>query len=202
MKIDKIDIMPADMPQADPKWRFAIHANRVSRCWLVAIGTDEGILGHGYASATKHMGASSEGLKGVLDDFISLLIGRDPFDIEAIMADLDHRLRGTNQAKAAIDCALHDLNARALGVPLNVLFGGPVRDSVPILRILAIKTPAEMAAWSLAIAQGLNIRAFTGVVLPYPTLSEIGKRAAIDFFAPSLTRPWVRRIIALLRCFG
>ena len=56
-----------------------------------------------------------------------------------------------------------------------------------------------IATWTLAVAQGLNIRAFTGVVLPYPTLSEIGKRAAIDFFAPSLTRPWVRRIIAWLR---
>jgi L-alanine-DL-glutamate epimerase-like enolase superfamily enzyme len=31
-------------------------------------------------------------------------------------------------------------------VPLHVLFGGTVRDCVPILRILAIKTPAEMAA--------------------------------------------------------
>jgi len=59
-----------------------------------------------------------------------------------------------------------------------------------------------ITAWTLAVAQGLNIRAFTGIVLPYPTLSEIGKRAAIDFFAPSLTRPWVRRIIAWLRIFG
>jgi L-alanine-DL-glutamate epimerase-like enolase superfamily enzyme len=30
-------------------------------------------------------------------------------------------------------------------VPLHVLFGGAVRDQVPILRILAIKTPTEMA---------------------------------------------------------
>lgn len=59
-----------------------------------------------------------------------------------------------------------------------------------------------IATWTLAIAQGLNIRAFTGIVLPYPTLSEIGKRAAIDFFTPSLTSPWVRRIIAWLRIFG
>jgi pyruvate/2-oxoglutarate dehydrogenase complex dihydrolipoamide dehydrogenase (E3) component len=59
-----------------------------------------------------------------------------------------------------------------------------------------------IATWILAIAQGLNIRALTGVVLPYPTLSEIGKRAAIDFFSPSLTSPWVRRIIAWLRIFG
>ncbi len=56
--------------------------------------------------------------------------------------------------------------------------------------------------WTLAIARGLNIRAFTGIVLPYPTLAELGKRAAIDFFAPSLTGPWVRRIIVWMRIFG
>jgi pyruvate/2-oxoglutarate dehydrogenase complex dihydrolipoamide dehydrogenase (E3) component len=59
-----------------------------------------------------------------------------------------------------------------------------------------------IATWALAIAQGLNVRAFTSIVFPYPTLSEIGKRAAIDFFTPSLTRPWVRRTIAWLRIFG
>jgi pyruvate/2-oxoglutarate dehydrogenase complex dihydrolipoamide dehydrogenase (E3) component len=59
-----------------------------------------------------------------------------------------------------------------------------------------------ITAWTLAIAQGLNIRAFTGIVVPYPTLSEIGKRAAIDYFTPSLTSPWLRRIIAWLRIFG
>jgi pyruvate/2-oxoglutarate dehydrogenase complex dihydrolipoamide dehydrogenase (E3) component len=59
-----------------------------------------------------------------------------------------------------------------------------------------------IAMWTLAIALGLNVRALTGIVLPYPTLSEIGKRAAIDYFTPSLTSPWVRRIIAWLRIFG
>ena len=33
-------------------------------------------------------------------------------------------------------------------------------------------------------------------------LSEIGKRAAISFFTPRLTSPWVRRILGLLRRFG
>jgi pyruvate/2-oxoglutarate dehydrogenase complex dihydrolipoamide dehydrogenase (E3) component len=59
-----------------------------------------------------------------------------------------------------------------------------------------------ITAWTLAIDRGLNIRAMTGVVMPYPTLSEIGKRAAIDFFTPNLTSPRVRRIIAWLRKFG
>lgn len=59
-----------------------------------------------------------------------------------------------------------------------------------------------ITAWTLAIAQGLNIRALTSIVVPYPSLSELGKRAAIDYFTPSLTSPWVRRIIAWLRLFG
>jgi pyruvate/2-oxoglutarate dehydrogenase complex dihydrolipoamide dehydrogenase (E3) component len=59
-----------------------------------------------------------------------------------------------------------------------------------------------IALWALAIARGLNIRALTNVVLPYPTLSELGKRAAIDFFIPNLTKPWVRRIIGWIRIFG
>ena len=59
-----------------------------------------------------------------------------------------------------------------------------------------------IAAWSLAVHRRLNIGAFAGVVMPYPTLSEVGKRAAISYFTPGLTSPWVRRIIALLRRLG
>ncbi len=69
--------------------------------------------------------------------------------------------------------------------------------------IVGVQAGELIATWTMAIAQGLNIRAFTGIVLPHPTLSEIGKRAAIDFIlAPSLTRPWVRRIMNWLRIFG
>ena len=153
MKIDRIELLPADMPQTDPQWRFAIHANRVSHGWLVAITADDGTLGYGYASATKHMGASREGLKGVLDDFTRLLLGRDPFDREAILVDLDHRLRGMNQAKAAIDCALHEIAARALGVPLCTLFGGKLRSEFPVLRVLSLKRPEEMAAKARALVE-------------------------------------------------
>jgi pyruvate/2-oxoglutarate dehydrogenase complex dihydrolipoamide dehydrogenase (E3) component len=59
-----------------------------------------------------------------------------------------------------------------------------------------------ITTWTLAISQGLNIRAFAGIVVPYPTLAEIGKRAAMTYFTPSLTGNWVRRIIGLLRRFG
>ena len=60
----------------------------------------------------------------------------------------------------------------------------------------------QITAWSLAISQRLNIRAFAGIIVPYPTLAEIGKRAAVTYFTPGLTSDWVRRIITLLRRFG
>jgi len=56
--------------------------------------------------------------------------------------------------------------------------------------------------WTLAVSQGLNIRAFAEVVMPYPTLAEIGKRAAVTYFSGSLTKPFVQRIIRALRRFG
>ena len=60
----------------------------------------------------------------------------------------------------------------------------------------------QISTWTLAINHGLNIRAFAELVVPYPTYTEIGKRAAITFFTPRLTTTWVRRILSLLRRFG
>lgn len=59
-----------------------------------------------------------------------------------------------------------------------------------------------ITTWTLALSRGLNIRAMTGLVMPYPTLSEIGKRAAISYFSPSLNNPRLRKLITFLRRFG
>lgn len=56
--------------------------------------------------------------------------------------------------------------------------------------------------WTLAIAQGLKIRAMAELVIPYPTFSEVGKRAATTYFTPRLASPLVRRAIKWLRRFG
>ncbi len=59
---------------------------------------------------------------------------------------------GNNQAKSGIDCALHDLRARQLGVPLCDLFGGPAVREFASLRILPIKSPIDMAKNARALA--------------------------------------------------
>ncbi|HKZ97840.1 MAG TPA: FAD-dependent oxidoreductase [Hyphomicrobiaceae bacterium] len=56
--------------------------------------------------------------------------------------------------------------------------------------------------WSLAISQGLRIKAMTDWISPYPTLSEINKRAAYRYFAAVPGKPLVRKLIAFLARFG
>jgi pyruvate/2-oxoglutarate dehydrogenase complex dihydrolipoamide dehydrogenase (E3) component len=60
----------------------------------------------------------------------------------------------------------------------------------------------NIAAWTLAIEQKLNIGAVAGVIMPYPTYAEVGKRAAMTYFTRGLTAPLTRRIIGWLRRFG
>jgi pyruvate/2-oxoglutarate dehydrogenase complex dihydrolipoamide dehydrogenase (E3) component len=56
--------------------------------------------------------------------------------------------------------------------------------------------------WTLAIKQGLNISALADIVVPYPTLSEISRRAAFLSLAPRLANPWVATLLRALRSFG
>lgn len=60
----------------------------------------------------------------------------------------------------------------------------------------------QIAAWTLAVKQGLNIRVFAEIPVPYPTYMEVGKQAALTFFAPRLTTNWVKRFTNLLHRLG
>jgi pyruvate/2-oxoglutarate dehydrogenase complex dihydrolipoamide dehydrogenase (E3) component len=56
--------------------------------------------------------------------------------------------------------------------------------------------------WTLAIKQRLNVSALADIVVPYPTLSEISRRAALLSLAPRLAYPWVATLARALRSFG
>jgi hypothetical protein len=68
--------------------------------------------------------------------------------------------------------------------------------------IVGARAGETISAWTLAISQKLNIRALAGLVVPYPTYAEVGKRAAMSYFTHSLTMPRTRRIMGWLRRFG
>jgi pyruvate/2-oxoglutarate dehydrogenase complex dihydrolipoamide dehydrogenase (E3) component len=56
--------------------------------------------------------------------------------------------------------------------------------------------------WALAVRRGLKAQDLAGLVFPYPTLSEVTKRAAVEFLRPAAQNPWLRRLIGVARRFG
>jgi len=62
---------------------------------------------------------------------------------------------------------------------------------------------AEMInIWVLALSRRLRLGDVAGYVAPYPTMSEIGKRAAITYFVGATRNRLVRQLIGFLRLFG
>jgi pyruvate/2-oxoglutarate dehydrogenase complex dihydrolipoamide dehydrogenase (E3) component len=55
-----------------------------------------------------------------------------------------------------------------------------------------------IGAWTLAIAHRMKLSALAGMIVPYPTLAEAGKRAAGSFYTPRLFSPGTKRLIRLL----
>ena len=59
-----------------------------------------------------------------------------------------------------------------------------------------------IAPWVLAVTNKIKISAFANMVLPYPTLSEAGKRAAITNYAGIAQKPLLRRVLGFLKLLG
>jgi len=81
--------------------------------------------------------------------------------------------------------------------------GGVKLVATPKGRLLgaAILAPhaGEMAgAYGLMIGRKMALSALAGLVVPYPTLAEAGKRAAGDFYAPKLMSPAVKGVVRAL----
>jgi pyruvate/2-oxoglutarate dehydrogenase complex dihydrolipoamide dehydrogenase (E3) component len=56
--------------------------------------------------------------------------------------------------------------------------------------------------WTLAVSQKLKISAIAGMIAPYPTLSEVGKRAAGNFYLAQLFSERTKRLVRFLARLG
>lgn len=105
------------------------------RPWIFLKATaDDGSVG--WAEITDSHG-SPRGLAGIVEDLGPLVVGRDPRPVESVYWDLYRATRQSPgsliaKALAGIENALLDLKARALGVAVHELFGGPTRERIPM----------------------------------------------------------------------
>ena len=68
--------------------------------------------------------------------------------------------------------------------------------------IVGARAGELIQTWCLALAKGLKVGAIAGLVVPYPTLGEVNKRAAGSFYTPTLFGPRTRWLVRLLRRLG
>jgi len=146
MKITGIAITHRTQDLQDTAWEFARAKLSANEGLVLEVQTDEGITGLGYAVEGLHIGEALLGMRQVVENrFAPLMVGRDPFDIVRITSEVNASVLAFTRTKAAVEVALFDLVGKALGVPVYKLLGGCYRTSIPVIRILPIKPPLEMA---------------------------------------------------------
>jgi D-galactarolactone cycloisomerase len=93
---------------------------------LVKLETDEGLVGWGET-------APISGARGTIDDHLApQLIGRNPLEYRRLWRELWGPNFGNGLAVGAIETAINDLRGKALNLPVAELFGGRMRDRVPV----------------------------------------------------------------------
>ena len=183
------------------------------RPWIFLKATaDDGSVG--WAEITDSHG-SPRGLAGIVEDLAPLVVGRDPRPVESVYWDL---FRATRQspgsviakALAGVENALLDLKAKALGIAVHELFGGPTRERIPLYwshcgttraRAWEVTGTPKLASYEEVTALGREVaahgyRAFkTNVVVPgdepqvlMPGFDEGGGTLRADEIADALVR--------------
>jgi L-alanine-DL-glutamate epimerase-like enolase superfamily enzyme len=146
------------------------------RAWTyVKVETDEGITGWGECSDAR----SPHGITGSVADLRPHLVGQDPRAYEARFIDMARTLRSSAggiaaKAIAGVEGALLDIKARALGISVTELMGGPTRERVRLYwshcgttRVrhhdMVGKPPIESWNDVTALAQEVVARGFTAL---------------------------------------
>lgn len=68
--------------------------------------------------------------------------------------------------------------------------------------ILGPQAGELLAPWIMAIQTQKTVRALTDIIIPYPTLSEINKRVAGEFYTPILFSKRIKWLVRLLGLLG
>ncbi len=97
----------------------------------------------------------------------------------------EHSDRALAEAKPAGFLKLMAVDGR----PIGVTIAGPQAGEL-------------ISLWALALSAKLKLSAVAGMIAPYPTLSELSKRAAGAYFSPKLfDNPMLKRVVRLVQRF-
>jgi L-alanine-DL-glutamate epimerase-like enolase superfamily enzyme len=133
VKISAVEVYRKDLPLETPFEHFASGPVRALEEVYVRLRTDEGPSGVGEARGNSHYLTGDTPERVVTEIVRHLgprLVGRDPREWHALLAELDGQVIGAHGARSALDMALHDLVGQLYGVPVFELLGGAVRETL------------------------------------------------------------------------
>ena len=150
VRITTIEAMLVDVPLRAPV--HGVHGvAAVQRSVLVRVATDAGVEGWGNVDPTPgYSPVSADDVYATIGRLAPALTGADAFNIHAALARMDAAGGHMSEAPAAIEMALLDLKARALGIPVHSLLGGRVKDEVTLNAWIGTVPPAQAAKEALA----------------------------------------------------
>jgi glucarate dehydratase len=145
MKVAHLDFLPVSIPYTHREVSSQVRRDGVTDVIVKAV-TDDGLVGWGESCS----GANTESVLETLKGMAPFVTGRNPWESEAIRAELWHRgiwqfrKPTASFAYAGIDMALWDICGKACGQPLYNLFGGKVRDGANYFYYLAHASRDEL----------------------------------------------------------
>jgi len=149
MKINRVEIIPIDIPYKTP-FRVSYGGTTSGSQIILRIVADEGVDGVGSSIGFGKVGLTRESAMAQMKSIASgILLGQDPLNTEAILSRLDVVLPGSWRIKAHIDYALYDLKGKILNVPVYQLLGGLCRDKIPLEWIVMMDDPEAQAKMAM-----------------------------------------------------
>lgn len=146
MKITAVEAIPFRLPVRQ-QFRWTGLNVSLGRFVLIRLVTDEALVGIGEATPLPDWGGDFGANGGETQQTVVEIVcrhlapaieGLDPTQIGRVVHRMDQVVRGHTYAKCAIDIALHDLAARAAGVPLYQFLGGIYRERVTVAHMVGL----------------------------------------------------------------
>ena len=162
MKITRITVHQVDLPLHEGRYSWSGGKSvDVFDCTVVAIETDEGLVGHGEITplGPVYLPSYAAGARTAIAELAPALLGHDPREVDAIDRVMESTLKDHPYAKSALDMACWDLLGRSAGLPLVTLFGGRCGEDFTLYRAISKADPDAMAA-NLAEHRAAGYRRF------------------------------------------
>lgn len=156
--ITAVEIYKLNIPRRT-KFRIAIGVFDTVQNVLVRILASDGLYGLGEGAPLPFLCGETQSIAfEASKELAGLLIGRNPYALEARMQELGSYLVRNTTARSAFDMALYDLLAKRAGLPLYALLGGEKR-SFYTDETIGLDTPEAMAEEALDV----KVRGFAAI---------------------------------------